>query len=73
MKETVSTTETVGLTGDGNESGCDRTSLLALVIARTFPHCKNGKTEVTTNSRSTIFEFKYISRPKSDLKKIHLN
>ena len=68
----TATTETVGLTGDGNDSGCERTSLLALVIAITFPHCNNGKTEVTTNSRSTIFEFKYISRPKSDFKKFTL-
>ena len=72
----TATTETVGLTGDGNDSGCERTSLLALGIAITFPHCNNGKTEVTTYSRSTIFEFMYRSRRfvslKSDFKKFTL-
>ena len=49
----TATTETVGLTGDGNDSSCERTSVVALVIAITFQHCKNGKKEVNSNSRGT--------------------
>ena len=45
----TATTETVGLTGNGNDRSCERTSVVALVIAITFQHCKNGKTEVNSN------------------------
>ena len=49
----TATTERVRLTDDGNESSCERTRVVALVIAIT--HCNNGKTEVDTNSSGTMF------------------